>query len=333
MASQGFPSFGFARFRLDQEQIVILIAIAAFAVFSRLIPNFLSTDNITSLVQNVSVMGILATGMAISIIGRGIDLSMVASMSISVAWLLVQLNAGVAMPAALGSAVGFSILVGIINGVLVAYVEVPAIFATLAMGTAIYGFGKFFLVDADVNYLPESWKWLAALATARPFGFPVPVLIFMAISFLAHLFLRHVREGRFIYAMGDNPLAARTSGVPVRLLVVLQYVITSLVALAGGLLMAMFVTSMNTRIVSSTLVYDVILVVVLGGIGLSGGRGGIKSVIVGTLLIGILLNGMTMLNLTYTTQNVIKALILLVALVLDTLINPRDEQTGQQGDI
>ena len=141
------------------------------------------------------------------------------------------------------------------------------------------------------------------------------------------------REGRFIYAMGDNPLAARTSGVPLRLLVLLQYVLTSLVALAGGLLMAMFVTSMNTRIVSSTLVYDVILVVVLGGIGLSGGCGGIKSVIVGTLLIGILLNGMTMLSLTYSTQNVIKALTLLVALVLDTLINPRDEQTGQQGDI
>jgi ribose transport system permease protein len=74
-------------------------------------------------------------------------------------------------------------------------------------------------------------------------------------------------------------------------------------------------------------------VVVLGGIGLSGGRGSIRNVIVGTLLIGILLNGMTIMNIEYTLQNVIRSVILLLAIVLDSIINPRDEQTAQQGDI
>lgn len=322
-----------SRMGMSQEQIVIQIAIVAFATFSILVPSFLSAANVTALVQNVSVLGILAMGMAISIIGRGIDLSMVASMAVSVAWLLVQLNAGRPVGEALAYSVAFSIAIGLVNGVLIAYVEIPAIFTTLATGTAVYGFGKVFLVGADVNYLPETWRWLAALATARPLGVPVPVIVFALVGLVTHLFLRHVREGRFIYTMGDNPLAARITGVSVRVLIVLQYVLSSLIALAGGLLMAMLVASMNTRIVSSTLVYDVILVVVLGGVGLSGGRGGIKSVIVGTLLIGILLNGMTMMNLTYTAQNVIKALILLVALILDTIVNPRDEQTAQQGDI
>jgi len=322
-----------SRFRVNQEQIVMQIAVVAFIAFSALVPNFLSTANVTALVQNVSILGILAMGMAISIIGRGIDLSMVASMAVSVAWMLVELNAGRPIGEALGLAIVFSIAIGIINGVLIAYVEVPAIFATLAMGTAVYGFGKVFLVSADVNYLPESWKWLAALATARIAGVPVLVIVFAIVGLFAYLFLRHIREGRFIYMMGDNPLAARTTGVPIRVLIVLQYVLTSLIALLAGLLMAMLVASMNTRIVSSTLVYDVILVVVLGGVGLSGGRGGIVSVLVGTLLIGILLNGMTMMDLSYTTQNVIKALILLVALVLDSIVNPRDEQTAQQGDI
>lgn len=321
------------RLRVNQEQIVMLIAMVAFIVFSILVPSFLSTANVTALLQNVSVLGILAMGMAISIVGRGIDLSMVASMAISVAWLLTLLNAGHPIGEALLYAIGLSVVVGVINSVLIAYVEVPAIFATLAMGTAVYGFGKVFLVEADVNYLPETWKALAALATSRPLGIPVPVIIFVAVGIIAHVFLQHVREGRFIYTMGDNPLAARITGVPVRMLFVLQYVLSSLIALTGGLLMAMLVASMNTRIVSSTLVYDVILVVVLGGVSLSGGRGSIKSVVVGTLLIGVLLNGMTMLNLSYTTQNVIKALILLLALVLDTLVNPRDEQTAQQGDI
>jgi ribose transport system permease protein len=72
---------------------------------------------------------------------------------------------------------------------------------------------------------------------------------------------------------------------------------------------------------------------VLGGIGLSGGRGGVRNVLVGTMLVGILLNGMTILNIGYTTQNLIKSIILLGAIIIDTLINPRDEQTAQQGDI
>jgi ribose transport system permease protein len=326
-------AFDFRKFRASQEQIVLLIAVLVFAAFAVKVPGFLSASNITALIQNVSVLGILATGMALSVLGRNIDLSMVASMSISVAWMLVQLNAGAPFSQALFLAVCFSCAVGLINGFLVAYVEVPAIFVTLATAVAIYGFGKYFLVESDVNYLPENLKWLAAMATAHPLGIPVPVIIFALVSLAGYLFLRHIREGRFIYAMGDNPLAARTTGIPVRALIVLQYVLSALIALAAGLLMTMLVVSMNTRIVASTLVYDVILVVVLGGVSLSGGRGGIKSVAVGTILIGILLNGMTMLNLTYTVQNVIKALILLAALTLDSLLNPRDEQTAQQGDI
>ena len=175
--------------------------------------------------------------------------------------------------------------------------------------------------------------WLSTVATAKPLGIPVAVICFAVVCLLGHLFLRQTREGRFIYMMGDNPLAARITGAPVRPMIVAQYLLTSLVAFAAGVLMAALVANMNTRIVGSNLVYDVILVVVLGGVGLSGGRGGVVSVIVGTLLIGILVNGMTMLNLSYVTQNVIKALILLLALVIDAVVNPRDEQTSQQGDI
>ena len=321
------------RTKITQTRIVLGIAIVAFAAFSILVPGFLSGGNVSRLLQNVSILGILAMGMALSIIGRGIDLSMVASMAVSVAWMLAEMNAGASFAHALGLALLFSIAVGLINGVLIAYVEVPPIFATLAMGTAIYGFGRVFLLASDVNYLPDDWQWLNTLATAAPLGVPVSVLCFAAVCAVGHLFLRRTRDGRYIYMMGDNPQAARITGVPVRLMIVAQYVLTSLVALTAGLLMAAIVATMNTRIVGSTYVYDIILVAVLGGISLSGGRGGAASVIVGTLLIGILLNGMTMLNLSYTTQNVIKALILLAALTIDSIVNPRDEQTSQQGDI
>ena len=81
------------------------------------------------------------------------------------------------------------------------------------------------------------------------------------------------------------------------------------------------------------MIYDVILVVVLGGIGLSGGKGGVRNVIVGSLLIGTLLNGMTIMDMPVTVQNLIKGMMLLIAITIDTMLNPRDEQVSQQGDI
>jgi ribose transport system permease protein len=133
--------------------------------------------------------------------------------------------------------------------------------------------------------------------------------------------------------MGDNFAAARIGGVSVRLMLVFQYVLAGAFAFLAGMITATSVQAMNTRIVTSNMIYDVILVVVLGGVGLSGGRGGVRNVIVGTLLIGILQNGMTIMDIQYTVQNLIKSSILLVAIIVDSLINPRDEQTGQQGDI
>ena len=104
-------------------------------------------------------------------------------------------------------------------------------------------------------------------------------------------------------------------------------------ALAAGLVMAASVNSMPTRIYNSTMIYDVILVVVLGGIGLSGGRGGVGNVVIGTLLIGTLLNGMTILDVSYSAQNMIKGVVLLAAILIDSFVNPRNEETAQQGDI
>lgn len=318
---------------LNQERIVLLIAAALFLFFAVSLNGFLDPGNLLSLIQNVSILGILGVGMALAIVGRGIDLSMVATMALSVAWLLDMLNNGVPIPVALLWALGFVILVGLINGVLVAYVEIPAIFATLAMGILVYGFGKTWLVNVDVVYLPAGESWFYRIGSGRILGVPTSVVIFAAIALLAYLFLRYLKPGRFIYGMGDNPLAARITGIPVRPMIVVQYVLIAVIAFVAGIVTATAVSSMNTRVALSTQVYDVILVVVLGGIGLSGGKGGIRNVIVGTLLIGILLNGMTIMNLTYTMQNILKSVILLAAIVIDTLLNPRDEQTAQHGDI
>ena len=318
---------------LNQERIVLAIAVGLFVIFSATLPGFLNPDNVLSLVQNVSILGILGVAMAIAIIGRGIDLSILSTMPISVAWMLNLVNGGMPLWLALLCALAFVVAVGIVNGVLVAYVEIPAIFATLAMGIVIYGFGKSVLVPIEAVYVTASDSWFYSIGSGRVLGVPTPVIVFAVVAAIAWLFLRYLKPGRFIYGMGDNPAAARITGNPVRPMIVVQYVLTSIIALIAGIVMATALAGINTRLALSTMIYDVILVVVLGGIGLSGGKGGIRNVVVGTILIGILLNGMTILNLTYTVQSILKSVILLAAIVVDTLLNPRDEQTAQHGDI
>lgn len=320
------------RFRVTQESIVFMIAVAIFVSFAVLLPGFIATDNLLSLVQNVSILGILGIAMAVVVIGRGIDLAMVTTMALSTAWTIGLMNAGQPPALAMLLGLGFAAAAGLTLGLLVAYVEIPAIFATLAMSTVIYGFGRLFLVDLDVTYLPEDAGWLRSIA-GQFHGIPLSVVWFAAVALLTRALLKYTRIGRYIYAMGDNREAARITGIPVRPLTVLQYLLSSIVAFGAGIITASLLATVNIRVAQSTMVYDVILIVVLGGIGLSGGKGGVRNVIVGTLLIGILLNGMTILDMSFTLQNLVKGAVLLVAIIVDSLANPRDEQTAQQGDI
>ena len=111
------------------------------------------------------------------------------------------------------------------------------------------------------------------------------------------------------------------------------YAISAFIAYLAGLILASSAAAMNARLFNSTMIYDILLVVVLGGIGLNGGHGGVRNVILGTVFVGILLNGMTILNIPYTVQNLVKGIVLLVAILVDSIVNPRDEQTSQQGDL
>ena len=196
----------------------------------------------------------------------------------------------------------------------------------------VFGFVRSRLITQDAVPVPAG-HWLEQLGGIHPFGIPSEVFIFAGAAFLAYLFLRFTKWGRYVYYMGDNAMAARNMGIPVRPMNLLRYVISAFISLGAGLLTAASLHSMNTRIVNSTLLYDIILVVVIGGIGLSGGKGGMRNVIVGAVLIGIMKNAMTILDVPDIYQNLIKATILLIAIVIDSLVNPRDEQTAQQGDI
>jgi ribose transport system permease protein len=317
---------------MSQERIVFALAVLLFVVAGVTLRGFLDANNLVAIVRSVSVLGILAVGMALVIIGRGIDLSAVAIMAMSVAWYLQMLDRGTPDSLALPLALAGVLAIGCLNGFLIAYADVPAIFATLASGAFVYGFARSQLITQDATPVPPD-HWIEQLGRFRLADIPVEVFVFLGVAFLAFLFLRFAKWGRYVYLMGDNFLAARNMGIPVRPMIVLRYVISALIAASAGVLTASSLHSINIRVVNSNLLYDIILVVVIGGVGLSGGRGGMRNVIVGALLIGIMQNAMTILDISNIYQNLIKSTILLVAIVVDSLLNPRDEQTAQQGDI
>lgn len=317
---------------LNQERIVFAIAVAIFVVAALTLPGFFTADNLVAIVRSVSVLGILALGMAIIVIGRGIDLSMVAVMAMSVAWYLQMLGNGMSDGAALGLALAGVVAIGFANGFLVAYAEVPAIFVTLASASFVYGLVRSQLIGSDAVPVPPG-HWVAELGALRLADVPVEVFVFAGLALAAFVFLRFTKWGRYVYYAGDNPAAARNVGMPVRPMLVLRYVLSSLVAFAAGILTAGSLQSMNTRVVNSTQLYDIVLVTVIGGIGLAGGKGGVRNVLIGAALIGIMLNAMTILDIPLLYQNLIKSAILLAAIIFDGVLNPRDEQTAQQGDI
>ncbi len=318
---------------ISQQAIVFAIFLMMFSVFSIFLPGFLSSGNMLGLLQNVAILGILGLGMAIIVIGRGVDISMVAILAVPAGLVLQLVQDAHSIPFSLGAALALALAFGLINGWLVAYAEVPSLFTTLASGLFLAGLGQIAFFRLDVVQWSTELDQLSWVGRGTLGGIPMPIIMFGVVAVFVALFLRYTRLGAYIYAIGDNPQGARTTGIPTRPLMVLQYVIAALIGTFAGLVMAASVNSMPTRIYNSTLIYDVILVVVLGGIGLSGGKGGVINVIIGTLLIGTLLNGMTILDMSYSAQNMVKGIVLLFAILIDSLINPRNEETAQQGDI
>lgn len=321
------------RFRVTQQEIVFAVFAALFLAFSLFLRGFLSSDNMLTLLQNVAVLGILGLAMAIVVIGRGIDISLIAALAVPPGLVLQMVQNGHSLPASLATAVVFAIGFGLVNGWLIAYAEVPSLFATLATGIFVAGLGQSALFQLDVVQWSPGMAGFERLGQGTVFGVPTAIVMFAIACVVVALQLRRTRWGAYIYAIGDNPLAARVTGIPSRPIVVLQYVLAALIGCFAGLVMAASVNSMPTRVFNSTLIYDVILVVVLGGIGLSGGRGGVVNVIIGTLLIGTMLNGMTIMDISYSGQNLIKGVVLLIAVITDSFLNPRNEETAQQGDI
>lgn len=315
-----------------QEQVVGAITVALMILFGLLLPGFATEQNLLQLARSISILGILGLGMGLIVISRGIDLSEIALMACPWAIALTAIQNGLPSFAGLVLALALALGFGAVNGLVVAYVEAPALFVTLATTLGIYGLA-YWIAPVYVVYANHVSPALLYFGQASLMGVPMPIVVFAAAALVLHAFLSQTSFGRFIYAQGDNPEAARLSGVALRPLIVLEHVLVALFAWLAGLVWVGQTGSMQTNIVIvGTQVFDVILVVVLGGISLVGGRGGVLSVIVGCALIGTLLNAFTILDVNSEVQNIIRGAVLLAAIIIDNWLHPRDEETARQGE-
>ncbi|HML06690.1 MAG TPA: ABC transporter permease [Xanthobacteraceae bacterium] len=318
--------------RFSQEQVVAAIVVLLLIVFSVGLPGFATTPNILSLIRSISILGILGLGMGLIVISRSIDLSEIAIMACPWAVALIANQHGLPAFWTAVLALALSLAFGGINGFIVAFVEAPALFVTLATTLVVFG-AAYWVAPVYVVYAPQEAVALLFAGRGMLFGIPMPIIVFAAAALVMHGFLSRTSIGRFIYAQGDNPEAARLSGIALRPLTVLEHLLVAAFAWLAGLVWIGQTGSMQTNmVIIGTQIFDVILVVVLGGISLVGGRGGVFSVVVGCALIGTLLNAFTIMDVNTEVQNIIRGLVLLTAIVVDNWLHPRDEETARQGE-
>lgn len=317
------------------ERVVAAATLALIVIFAVAIDGFATPGNFGVVLSNSASLAVLGCGMAVVIVSRGLDLSLIAQMVAGATVFGILINNGAAAPVALLAAVGAMALTGLANAWLIAYVEIPAMLATLASSMFVVGLLRFAVLRGEyLLLLPKSDPTVAFLAGNILPGISVPVALMAATLAASWFLLNRSSAGRVIYAMGDNFQAARLAGLPVRTTTIVVYVFAAFTALTAGLIMAAASGAVDFRTVTNgTLLFDVILVVVLGGIPLRGGRGGVRNIIVGVALVAVLRNGMTLMNFTTQTQDMLRGLVLLMAIVTDNYLNPRDTETDTVGDL
>lgn len=296
---------------------VFFILVIEFLIFSLASKSFLTLGNILSVSRQMSFTGIAAIGMTLVMLTGGIDIS-VGSMLAMAGVLCAKLSADVGLP--LWIAVVITLLIGalfgLINGAAVTRLHIPALIATLATQTILKGIAYLLTNAVPVKNLSATYKFLGQ---GYIFGvIPVPLIITVALYVLAWWYLDKTYLGRRVYLSGGNEEAARLSGINTKWTITGTYVFSGVFAAIAGVLMAARLGSGQPS-VGSGFEMDVITATVLGGISVNGGKGKVVNVFVGACIMGVLANGMTMLNINQYLQWIINGLVLLFAVTMSNL--------------
>lgn len=278
-----------------------------------LTPHFLTVSNLLNVAQQTAINAIIAVGLTFVIISGGIDLSVGSIVAFSGVVLASLLQRAVPLPLALlaGLATGFAC--GLVNGLLVTFGRLPPFIATLGMMSVARGAALLYTGGRPISGFAESFRWLA---TGEVFFVPAPVVLMVVIYALAHFVLQRSRFGRYIYAIGGNEEAALLSGVPV------GFHKTAVYAASGtlsGLAAAMLTARLNSAQPIAGINYelDAIAATVIGGTSLMGGQGSVVGTLIGALIMGVLRNGLNLLDVSSFVQQLVVGAVIILAVLMD----------------
>ena len=287
-------------------------------------PNFLKTSNLLNVANQIAVIAILAIGMTLVIITAGIDLSvgsLIAVSAVLATWVIREWFGGDeatvgGMIASCGLAIVACSALGLFSGSMIAFFGVPPFVATLGMMMVGSGLAYMLSSGLSIYQLPQSFDWLGRGDDLG--GIPNAVVLMGVLYLLAHITMSRTTLGRYIYAVGGNPEAARLSGVPVKKILLWVYASCGALAGLGGVIMASQFKSGDPKY---GLMYElyVIAAVVVGGTSLSGGRGKVFGTLIGAFIIAVIQNGMNLTGVQSYTQKVVLGIVLLLAVLLDML--------------
>ena len=282
-------------------------------------PHFLTVSNLLNVLEQTSINAIVAVGMTYVIISGGIDLSVGSVLAVAGIALALALEGGVPAPAAIGIAVATGTVCGLANGVLITYGRLPPFIATLGMMSVARGAALMLAEGRPISGFSEGFR---ALATARVAMVPAPVLLTAAVYLVAHFVLVRTVFGRATYAIGGNEEAARLSGVHVHFHKTAVYGVAGLTSAVAAILLT---ARLNSAQPTAGTMYelDAIAATVIGGTSLLGGEGTLGGALIGALIMGVLRNGLNLLNVSSFFQQVVIGAVIIGAVLIDMSLKRR----------
>jgi len=303
-----------------KDKAIWVVFIALFIGFAAANERFVSMDNMFTIARQVSMYGIAAIGMTFVILIAGIDLStgsIITIVNVVCAYLMV--NSGFSMTAAVICALIMATLIGLLNGFMVSTIGIPAIIATFATQTIFEGAAYLLSGGTPVYGFDERFK---VIGQGYVGPIPVPVIIMICCFAVGSFILNKTFFGRYFYAVGGNEEASKLSGIRVGFIKYLIYALSGFFAGLAGIVMLSRTNSAQPT-AGKGYEFDVITCVVLGGVSVAGGYGKMSNVVAGVLIIGILTNGMVLLNVSSYTQLVVKGIVLILAVGFDCIQQKR----------
>jgi len=290
---------------------VLLLLVLGFALMSE---NFFTVQNLSIITQQASVNIVLAAGMTFVILTAGIDLSVGAILAASaVVAMLASLSPQFGM-LGIAAGIGFGLLLGLTNGVLIAFMRLPPFIVTLGALTAMRGLARL-LADDKTVFNPE--LPFAFIGNDAVLGVPWLVIIALLVVALSWFILRRTVIGVQIYAVGGNQEAARLSGIKVWKVLLFVYAVSGLLAGLGAVMTASRLSAANGLQLGQSYELDAIAAVILGGTSFTGGVGSIAGTLIGALIIAVLTNGLVLLGVSDIWQYIIKGIVIIGAVALD----------------